>query len=48
MLYDVILTKEKKIDMHHEMRRQMRLNSWGHIATLVSGATTIYIWQMSM
>lgn len=27
MLYDVILTKEKK-DMHHEMKRQIGLNSW--------------------
>lgn len=33
MLYDVILTKEKK-DMHHEMKRQIRLNSWRtHIKT---------------
>lgn len=35
MLYDVILTKEKKKkDMHHEMKRQIRLNSWRtHITT---------------
>lgn len=34
MLYDVILTKGKKKDMHHEMKRQIGLNSWRtHIKT---------------
>lgn len=40
MLYDVILTKEKK-DMHHEMKRQIRLNSWRTHSKQVSDSTNI-------
>jgi hypothetical protein len=39
MLHDVILTKEKKKDMHHEMKDKLDLTHGEHIPKQVSDST---------